>query len=156
MCGVWVALEDATAENGPLEYYPGSQDAAYVEYAELGKLAGAQKRPYEFYNVLEKYWSHLIDIYGWKREEFHCKKGQALIWAADLLHGGSTHIDSKKTRHSQVTHYYFEDCVYYTPLNFDHFHPSGTVRSPINIVTQNVVESQLGGSGLPKFFGDTK
>jgi hypothetical protein len=24
MCGVWVALEDVTEENGPLFYYPGS------------------------------------------------------------------------------------------------------------------------------------
>lgn len=51
------------------------------------------------------------------RSEFGLlKKGQALIWAANLLHGGSPHHDRSRTRFSQVTHYYFEGCKYYTPL----------------------------------------
>ena len=45
------------------------------------------------------------------------KKGQALIWASNLLHGGSAHRDKGRTRHSQVTHYYFEGCQYYQPLS---------------------------------------
>ena len=44
------------------------------------------------------------------------KKGQALIWSANLLHGGGEHRDKTRTRHSQVTHYYFEGCQYYMPL----------------------------------------
>jgi len=50
---------------------------------------------------------------------FLARKGQALIWAANLLHGGSPQHDPKLTRWSQVTHYYFEDCVYYTPAFSD-------------------------------------
>jgi hypothetical protein len=48
------------------------------------------------------------------RPFFACK-GQALIWAANLLHGGSVQHDPARTRWSQVTHYYFRDCIYYTP-----------------------------------------
>ncbi|MEK7723534.1 MAG: hypothetical protein AAB336_04230, partial [Acidobacteriota bacterium] len=44
------------------------------------------------------------------------KKGQAFIWAANLLHGGSPLKDKNRTRHSQVTHYFFENCRYYTPM----------------------------------------
>ena len=44
------------------------------------------------------------------------KKGQAIIWASNLLHGGEQVKDINSTRHSQVTHYFFESEYYYTPL----------------------------------------
>src|SRR5690606_1734747 len=44
-------------------------------------------------------------------------RGHALIWHANLLHGGSRQKDSSRSRHSQVTHYFFEDCRYYTPMH---------------------------------------
>jgi hypothetical protein len=44
------------------------------------------------------------------------KKGQAFIWAANLVHGGSPQNDRSRTRMSQVSHYFFEGCRYYTPL----------------------------------------
>ena len=43
-------------------------------------------------------------------------KGQALIWSANLLHGGSPAKDPSRTRKSQVTHFFFEGSRYYTPL----------------------------------------
>ena len=36
MCGVWVALEDATLENGPLRYVPGSRRFSEVQLDGLG------------------------------------------------------------------------------------------------------------------------
>ena len=47
------------------------------------------------------------------------RKGQALIWCANLLHGGSTQTNPRLTRWSQVTHYYFENCLHYTPAFSD-------------------------------------
>ena len=44
------------------------------------------------------------------------KKGQALLWSSNLLHGGSPMQDPQSTRKSQVTHYYFEGCRYWTPM----------------------------------------
>ncbi len=44
------------------------------------------------------------------------KKGQAFLWAANLVHGGSHQFDRTRTRASQVTHFFFEGCRYYTPL----------------------------------------
>ena len=43
------------------------------------------------------------------------KKGQAIIWASNLLHGGEKILRPGASRHSQVTHYFFDDCVYYSP-----------------------------------------
>ena len=47
------------------------------------------------------------------------KKGQALVWASNLLHGGAHQQDRERSRHSQVTHVFFEGCRYYTPMRSD-------------------------------------
>jgi len=44
------------------------------------------------------------------------KKGQALVWAANLAHGGAPVLDPEATRRSLVTHFFFENCLYHTPL----------------------------------------
>ena len=46
------------------------------------------------------------------------KKGSALIWSANLLHGGIPVENPEKiSRLSQATHYYFEGCKhYYAPM----------------------------------------
>lgn len=41
------------------------------------------------------------------------KKGDILIWHANLLHGGEPHIDKTKSRKSMVFHYYNTDCICY-------------------------------------------
>jgi len=38
-------------------------------------------------------------------QRFLARKGDALIWAADLAHGGSPITDPRLTRRSLVTHY---------------------------------------------------
>lgn len=118
MCGVWLAMEDVGGEQGPLFYVPGSHKWPIVTNALIGrrgygsKLSSAQD-PYG------PAWDALIAAHGAERETFLAKKGQALIWCANLLHGGSPQMDPTRTRWSQVTHYYFEDCIYYTPAFSD-------------------------------------
>ncbi len=56
-----------------------------------------------------------------KPERLHVPKGTAIAWAANLLHGGSPVRDRERTRHSQVTHYYFSNCLYYQPQRSDPF-----------------------------------
>jgi hypothetical protein len=72
-------------------------------------------------NHYEVLWDELINIHGLCPERFCARKGQALIWVANLLHGGDRVVDFERTRWSQVTHYYFEGCSYYTPLTSDPF-----------------------------------
>jgi ectoine hydroxylase-related dioxygenase (phytanoyl-CoA dioxygenase family) len=111
MCGVWVALEDISMDNGPLVYYPGTHKLPYVRPADFGVEAKWENYPsYEHYvaDLLER--EGLEPVYGTMR------KGQGIIWSANLLHGGAKQPDRSRTRLSQVTHYFFEGCRYYTPM----------------------------------------
>jgi ectoine hydroxylase-related dioxygenase (phytanoyl-CoA dioxygenase family) len=137
MCGVWVALEDIDLDNGPVEYYPGSHKlpeitiedvdkAGYVKHSYFERFKAALHdirhvhrpgRKYsEFvYSSYETFIGDMIKQLGIEPHHATLKKGQALLWAANLLHGGSAQRDKQRTRHSQVTHYFFENCQYYTP-----------------------------------------
>ena len=119
MCGVWIALEDVDAENGPLHYYPGSHKLPVYDVNDLGVFGTRQQGILDNYFTYEKFIQALVAAHGLKRIEVSLKKGQALIWSANLLHGGSPILDRSRTRHSQVTHYYFANCAYYTPALSD-------------------------------------
>jgi Phytanoyl-CoA dioxygenase (PhyH) len=108
MCGVWVALEDITEDNGPLHYYPGSHRLPDYD-------AFCPHREQEMNDFIEE----MVPAFGLEKERAFLKRGQALIWAANLLHGGDPVGDPTSTRRTQVTHYYFEDCTYYTPFRSD-------------------------------------
>lgn len=118
MCGVWLAMEDVGADAGPLFYYSGSHRWPIVTNALVGRrgfdnpLASAQD-PYG------PAWRALCEAHDAQEEVFLARKGQALIWCANLLHGGSRQNNPRLTRWSQVTHYYFDDCIYYTPAFSD-------------------------------------
>jgi hypothetical protein len=49
------------------------------------------------------------------------KRGEAIIWAANLYHGGEPILEPGRSRHSQVTHYYFDGCSYYEPLTSNRY-----------------------------------
>ncbi|MDE5096743.1 MAG: phytanoyl-CoA dioxygenase family protein [Trichodesmium sp. St11_bin5] len=139
MCGVWVALEDIDANNGPLHYYPGSHKLPIFDLNDLGITGSYQNKPYDIYPVYEEFLQSLIEYNGLKKVELYVKKGQALIWAANLLHGGSPVLDKNRTRYSQVTHYYFSDCMYYIPLLSDPFLCRVHFKEVKNIITGEVV-----------------
>jgi hypothetical protein len=137
MCGVWVALEDIHPDAGPLVYYPGSHKWPIVYNDTIGKVVGQQdeflaQEPYELA------WKAMVEANGVKPETFCAKKGQALIWAANLLHGGSRQLDPARTRWSQVTHYYFDDCSYYTPAFSDPLAGNLYLRNITDISTGQV------------------
>jgi ectoine hydroxylase-related dioxygenase (phytanoyl-CoA dioxygenase family) len=111
MCGVWVALEDIDMDNGPLVYYPGSHKLPEVTMQDVGV------RPdFAEYKQYERYIGELIEREGLEPEYGTIARGQALVWASNLLHGGAPQEDPDRTRHSQVTHYFFEGCEYWTPM----------------------------------------
>lgn len=132
MCGVWLAMEDIGPDAGPLFYYPGSHKWPIMSNSLIGRrgygsdLTSAQD-PYG------QAWRALCNAQGAQDEIFLARKGQALIWCANLLHGGSHQNDSKLTRWSQVTHYYFDDCIYYTPAFSDESIGKLDIRNPQSI-----------------------
>ncbi|HYC60551.1 MAG TPA: phytanoyl-CoA dioxygenase family protein [Thermoanaerobaculia bacterium] len=119
MCGVWVALEDVDETNGPLHYYPGSQKLPTFNIHNLGLVASSAADPLHNVARYEQFVEALMPATGLQRQELRIEKGQALIWAANLYHGGCPIVDRGRTRHTQVTHYYFDGCLYYTPLASD-------------------------------------
>ncbi|MBL9039392.1 MAG: phytanoyl-CoA dioxygenase family protein [Archangium sp.] len=100
----WLALEDVVQGSGELCYYPGSH-----------------RFPDHVYPPKKKHWNptdgnethdeHLQELHehakarGIALEAFLPKKGDVLIWAADLAHGGSPITTPDSTRRSLVTHY---------------------------------------------------
>jgi ectoine hydroxylase-related dioxygenase (phytanoyl-CoA dioxygenase family) len=127
MCGVWVALEDMDMDNGPLVYYPGSHRVVRpTAWEEIGELLGKHIRredypDHESFMVdrrqqWHEYCGKLVEMHGLKPAYGTIKKGQALLWAPNLLHGGAPQRDNARTRHSQVTHYFFEGCRHYSPV----------------------------------------
>ncbi len=117
MCGVWVALEDITEDNGPLVYFPGSHKLPELRLEELGVWAPDNELGVgPHYPRYESYIDACTKASGTPPKRLTCKRGTALVWASNLLHGGSPIKKSGTTRLSQVTHYFFEKCLYYTPI----------------------------------------
>lgn len=137
MCGVWLAMEDVHADAGPLTYLPGSHKWPILSNTMIGRKGFDGPRDLT-QEPFEKAWQALVEHSQVKRDLFLARKGQALIWAANLLHGGSLQVDPTRTRWSQVTHYYFDNCVYYTPSFSDE--PLGLLdlRPVVNVSTEEL------------------
>lgn len=148
MCGVWVAMEDIDLNNGPLHYYPGSHKLPIIDLHDLGITGSYQNKPYQVYKIYEEFLQSLIEAKGLKKHQLSMKKGQALIWAANLLHGGEPILDPKRSRHSQVTHYYFADCMYHTPLLSDPFLHRIHFKKVRNIITGEIIPHIYNGEEI--------
>ena len=143
MCGVWVALEDVDESNGPLHYYPGSQKLPTFNIHDLGLVASAAADPLHNVARYEQFVQALMPATGLQRQNLRIERGQALIWAANLYHGGCPILDRSRTRHTQVTHYYFEGCLYYTPLASD---------PGIGRLTPRKIYHAADGSVVPQYY----
>ena len=111
MCGVWVALEDIGSLQGPLLYYPGSHRLPEL----TDDMFDFTIETKNYFKIIE-YWKSRIEEFSFATKEAHLKKGQAIIWHGNLLHGGSPQIERDMSRDSQVTHYYFEGAKPWRPL----------------------------------------
>jgi phytanoyl-CoA dioxygenase PhyH len=111
MCGVWVALEDVDERSGPVVFYPGSHRLPFVTMADAGLEATSEQ-----YGAYEQHIQQVIERERLEPRYGTIRKGQALVWAANLLHGGAPQVDRSRSRHSQVTHYFFEGCRYWAPM----------------------------------------
>jgi ectoine hydroxylase-related dioxygenase (phytanoyl-CoA dioxygenase family) len=153
MCGVWMAMEDVHADNGPLHYYPKSHKLPFYEMKDMG-IKGSEglkmKNEYMDYgHYYENFIAAVVDDLSLEKKTLDIKKGQALIWSANLLHGGDKINNPGLTRNSQVTHYYFEDCIYYTPLFSDLAIKKMDIRTITDISTGQVVKNKYFGAVVP-------
>lgn len=113
LIAAWIALEDITADNGPLFYYPGSHRLPYLlnnDFNEGATILTLGKKDYTDYeDVLEE----LVIKNGYEKKEFHARKGDVLIWHANLVHGGAPILNQSLTRKSMVIHFYATDVIKY-------------------------------------------
>jgi ectoine hydroxylase-related dioxygenase (phytanoyl-CoA dioxygenase family) len=145
MCGVWVALEDITEDNGPLFYYPGSHRNPEYNFSDFKNTT--EDTSYENYPEYETFMEELMEKSSYKKKKFLAKKGDALIWSSNIIHGGSPVEDPKSTRFSQVTHYYFENCLYYTPMLSNMVTNELFIRrNLVDIKTGKIVEQSFNGN----------
>ena len=113
LIAIWVALEDVTAESGPVFYYPGSHRLPYVMSEDLGVggcrlfLADDKQRRYE--DRIDRELSET----GLEPVDFLARSGDVLVWHANLLHGGRPIERPSATRRSMVAHYFAEDVLCY-------------------------------------------
>ena len=113
LLGVWIALEDIDEDNGPLHYYPGSHKLPYYlnkDYDNEGNSFMIGSKSYDAYEdmIAQKIKEHQI-----VKKTFTAKKGDLLIWHANLFHGGNEHTNKNKTRKSVVFHYFKEGAICY-------------------------------------------
>jgi len=105
----WIALEDVSPGGGELFYHPGSHRLPDFRYDSKFKsqhealransnLEGNQPADHQR-SLLEN--ANRFDL---ERKQFLAKRGDVLIWHADLVHGGSP-VSKHLTRKSIVTHY---------------------------------------------------
>lgn len=116
LLGVWIALEDIDESNGALHYYPGSQSLPYYlneDYDNVGSKFLIGDKDYSAY---EQMLQSKIKELSLQKEIFRAKKGDVLIWHANLLHGGEPHTDKSKTRKSMVFHFFKEGSICYHEL----------------------------------------
>lgn len=113
LIGVWVALEDVSPDQGALHYYPGSHKLPYYmnsDYDNDGNLIMLGNKGYKGYEVMLE---EKVKELNLQKEVFDCKKGDMLIWHANILHGGEPHTNKDKTRKSMVFHFFDENSVCY-------------------------------------------
>jgi hypothetical protein len=119
LAGVWIALENVTEGSGELVVVPGSHKLPYVDCGDLGlDLPTSKKHLKENNTVYEKYVESQLKKFEHEKKKFILKKGQAIIWHANLLHGSSKISNQAVTRKSMVIHYHFEGCKYFFNPNF--------------------------------------
>jgi len=105
LCASWIALEDVVPGSGELFYYAGSHRLPDWLYSGQHKHFALDR------DGNETHLAHLQSLHDRSKERglalqrFMARKGDALIWAADLAHGGSQISDPALTRRSLVTHY---------------------------------------------------
>jgi hypothetical protein len=130
LAGTWIALEDINPDSGPLSIVPKSHRLPIFDYqADLGlqipKSMSDLKGNYELYEawIVER----LAEL-GLNTYTPTLRKGDCIVWAANLVHGSPRCIDSSLSRKSQVTHWDFMDVEFHYNPNFSNRAENKLVR----------------------------
>ncbi|MFL5824174.1 MAG: phytanoyl-CoA dioxygenase family protein [Solirubrobacteraceae bacterium] len=144
LCGIWLACEDVTPDAGPLFYYPGSHRlpsetveerfrrrmpslTADIEarreeleafYSARRSVTGESLEVCVFFDEWLGDLSTRLDQDGFERVTFLPRRGDLLVWHANLVHGGSPVTGPQATRRSLVAHYLTRSVRRYFDMNY--------------------------------------
>lgn len=113
LIAAWIALEDIHPDSGPLFYYPGSHKLPYLLNDDFENYSTQLKLGNKQYSDYEDMTAELLSQNHFQSEVFLPKKGDVLIWHANLIHGGMPVVNPALTRKSMVVHYYAKDVIKY-------------------------------------------
>jgi phytanoyl-CoA hydroxylase len=103
MTATWIALEDVVAGRGELTYYEGSHKIPHRLFSDGSKRfsPGLDDEDAARRHIVAE-----AERLGCAKRDFLAKKGDVLVWAADLAHGSKPRTrPDDETRMSLVTHY---------------------------------------------------
>jgi phytanoyl-CoA hydroxylase len=101
----WIALEDIHPGSGELTYLEGSHRLPEYLFSGRYKHWNPKRDGQDQHDEWERLMHENAQRLGLERRTFLPRKGDVLIWAADLAHGGSEVADLSLTRRSLVGHY---------------------------------------------------
>jgi hypothetical protein len=158
LAACWIALEDVKEGSGELMYVRGSHRFADFDFGNHKHFDG-QENSQEQHTAWAKWLLDETARRDLKLDSFIAKKGDILIWHADLAHGGRPVINKETTRRSLVGHFcpasrkpnYFPDegaepkTRAYGPLRYtsEHYHRLNMAERPTGRLRQ-LVRSMLG------------
>jgi len=116
LCGVWVALENVEISQGPLIFYPKSHKLPEMNFEHLDFKMHDTQQHHLVYKSYSEELTNMMKDRGYLPKLGVMKKGQAIIWEANLVHGGLFQSNQSLSRYSQVTHYFFEGARHWRPL----------------------------------------
>lgn len=105
LAAAWLALEDISPGSGELEIFVGSHRMDEFVFGGDRKFFHPDWDGAEVHDRYQAHLAHQIEARGYHRETFLARKGDVLIWSADVVHGGSHVRVPEATRRSLVTHY---------------------------------------------------
>jgi hypothetical protein len=135
-----------------LHYYPASHKLPFYDLSILG-MKGSTSSSIEdmlanYYTRYEDFIQELVAQKHLEKKVLNLKKGQALIWSANLLHGGEMITLPGSTRYTQVNHFYFEGCAYYRPMQTDMALERISIQKVMDIGTGKEVQSNYLGTPI--------
>jgi ectoine hydroxylase-related dioxygenase (phytanoyl-CoA dioxygenase family) len=101
----WIALEDIQPGSGELTYIEGSHRLPEYLFSGKYKHWNAKRDGDAQHAEWHRQLHQNSEQMGLEQKTFLPKKGDVLMWAADLAHGGSPVTDPSLTRKSLVGHY---------------------------------------------------
>jgi phytanoyl-CoA hydroxylase len=101
----WIALEDIRAGSGELAYLDGSHRLPEYLFSGRYKHWNAKRDGDEQQSEWRELMHRNAERMALEQRTFLPRKGDVLVWSADLAHGGSKVTDPSLTRRSLVGHY---------------------------------------------------